>query len=117
MKQLCKLKQWKSAMRPRRYKEVLAAGGGQKALQPIFIILHAIFLHQVQRSRILTHLDEKVRRGHKNRELELWLIRATGYIHRIKARPIHANMHCSTVLSTSVTLQTAEIADPALMLA
>src|SRR5438445_502399 len=100
MKRLCKLKQWKSAMRPRRHKEVLAARGGQKALQPIIVVLHAIFLHQVQRSRILTHLDEKVRRGHKNRELELWLIRAIGYVHRIKARSIHANMYWSTILST-----------------
>ena len=58
------------------HKKVLAARGSQKSLQPIIIILHTIFLHEIQRSRVLPHLDEKFRRGHKDRELQFWLMRA-----------------------------------------
>src|SRR5262249_45715981 len=108
----CELKQGEGAMPAWWHEEVLPPGRVDKALQPVgFQLALCGWLHQIKCCLVAPHRCEEIRGWKEAAKLELGLNGPVRYVHRVKARPIHTDMHRCTVWRTRGALQGRQVAN------
>jgi hypothetical protein len=69
----------------RWHKEVLTAGGGEEALEPLVVLRHAVPLGQVDGRLVRAHFGEEAGGGHEHREVQLGPRGAAAHVEIVEA--------------------------------
>ena len=84
-------------MAARGNEEVLPAGGGEEALKAVVFHADAVLVLQVERSLAGAKGPEELGGRPEDGELELGKVAATGDVHRVGSRPVHADVEGRSV--------------------